>query len=157
MSAITKEKLLHSAEEEVDLVDGSGTVYGVPLSLARMLLGGQFPTQHLADIALAYHYDTKWVPDDEHLGSPEEREAWEDFVDYCVATYLTRPKVAQADVRKMNERNRIQLFRRATHQDLEGELALANVPFRVRAMGGATGGNGAGAGNGSKRASGDRV
>lgn len=154
MAAITKDKLVHSAEEEIELVDGSGTAYGVPLSLARMLLGGQFPTQHLADIATAFHYDTGWAPDDKHLGTPEEREAWEDFVDYCVASYLTRPKVAQADVRGMNERVRIQLFRRATHQDLAAELELANMPFRVRALGGAGRNGGPGARNGAKRAGG---
>lgn len=154
MAAITKDKLVHSAEEEIDLVDGSGTVYGVPLSLPRMLLAGQFPTQHLTDIATAFHYDTKWVPDDEHLGTPEERAAWEDFVDYCVAEYLTRPKIAQADVQSMNERVRIQLFRRATHQDLAAELELANLSFRVRAMGGTGRNGGPGAGNGAKRAGG---
>src|SRR5678815_3966944 len=102
MAAITKEKLLHSAEEEVELVDGSGTVCGAPLSLARMILGGQLPSQHLQGIALSFHYDTKWLPDDEHLGTPEEREAWEDFVDFCVSAYLTRPKVTPQEVRHMN-------------------------------------------------------
>jgi hypothetical protein len=157
MAAITKEKLLHSAEEEVELVDGSGTVCGAPLSLARMILGGQLPSQHLQGIALSFHYDTKWLPDDEHLGTPEEREAWEDFVDFCVSAYLTRPKVTPQEVRQMNERNRIQLFRRATHQDLEAELALANASFRLRAIRGSADGDGAGARNGTKRPRGDRV
>ena len=115
------------------------------------------PSEHLRDIALAYHYDPKWVPDDDHLGTPEERQAWEDFMDYCVAAYLVRPKIEPHEVRALNERDRIQLFRRATHQDLGDELQFANASFRLRAAGIAVGGNGAGATNGTKRSRGDRV
>lgn len=133
--AATAEAVLHAAEEEVDLVSGGGTVYGVPLALGRYIArSDRIPTSQLRDSAIAFYYDPRWQPDDEHLGTDEERQAWEDFVDWCVSEFLTEPRMTREQVSRMNENDRIQLFRKATHQDLREDLEAVGASFRLRAV-----------------------
>lgn len=157
MKTATKQSLFHSSEEEVHCVSGAGVVHGVPLNLGRCIAAGRIPTDPLVRAATSFYYDPKWVPDEDHLGTPEDRLAWEEFIDWAVSEFLTRPKLSPAEVRKMHEGDRIQLFRRATHQDLKDELEIANAPFRVRAIRGLLPDGSEGTSNGSQPNGGDPV